>query len=159
MALIGIESKRFEPFRPKQEPQLSEAYWRPVWGQFMRGYESMRDGLRDGSLIFTRLDAAQLVKHAFGLRTAVHADKAGSGKRPVLFYVYAEPVSWPDGRAIAANDLQAHRAEINRFAAGVAGDEVRFVPTSYKTLLDTWLNDRNESVRAHALALVERFSL
>jgi hypothetical protein len=32
-AVIGIESKRYEPFRPKSDPgDLSPAYWRPVWG-------------------------------------------------------------------------------------------------------------------------------
>jgi hypothetical protein len=30
-ALIGIESKRYEPFRGKRLAGLSEAYWRQVW--------------------------------------------------------------------------------------------------------------------------------
>ncbi len=29
--ILGIESKRYEPFRSKQEGKLSQAYWRPVW--------------------------------------------------------------------------------------------------------------------------------
>ncbi|WP_137102330.1 hypothetical protein [Azospirillum argentinense] len=36
-ALIGIESKRFEPFRSKSETALSDAYWRPVWGDARAG--------------------------------------------------------------------------------------------------------------------------
>ena len=32
-ALIGIECKRFEPFRGKSPASFSDAYWRPVWGQ------------------------------------------------------------------------------------------------------------------------------
>ena len=36
-ALIGIESKRFEPYRSKPASRLSEAYWRPVWGENMTG--------------------------------------------------------------------------------------------------------------------------
>ena len=34
-ALIGIESKRFEPYRSKPASRLSDAYWRPVWGENM----------------------------------------------------------------------------------------------------------------------------
>ena len=30
-AVVGIESKRFEPFRGRKESALSAAYWRPVW--------------------------------------------------------------------------------------------------------------------------------
>ncbi len=90
-ALIGIESKRFEPFRSRESEPMSDAYWRPVFGSGMIGYERCRNGLRDGSLRFARLDAAQLIKHAFGLRTAVHRKKELIGKRPVLLYLYAEP--------------------------------------------------------------------
>lgn len=32
-ALIGIESKRYEPFRGKPMPAFSDAYSRPVWGR------------------------------------------------------------------------------------------------------------------------------
>jgi hypothetical protein len=61
--LIGIESKRYEPFRPKNGDEMSDAYWRAVWGTEMKGYQGCRDGLRDGSRQFGRLDAAQLIKH------------------------------------------------------------------------------------------------
>lgn len=66
-AFIGIESKRFEPFRHKRRPEFSDAYWRPVWGGRMRGYESIRDELRGEPDRYRHLAAAQLVKHAFGL--------------------------------------------------------------------------------------------
>ncbi|HVX99287.1 MAG TPA: hypothetical protein VHA55_05800 [Pseudorhodoplanes sp.] len=158
-ALIGVESKRFEPFRPRKMPSLSEAYWRPLWGEAMRGYEAIRDGLGDETLRFEKLDAAQLVKHALGLRTAIHTNTTTLGKRPVLFYVYAEPATWPDGKAIVATDLQIHRAEIARFAAAVAGDEVRFASASYRELLATWLEAQDQDVRAHAAALAARFNL
>ena len=40
-AVIGIESKRFEPFRGNKIAQLSDAYWRPGLGaDRMQGYES-----------------------------------------------------------------------------------------------------------------------
>jgi hypothetical protein len=156
-ALIGIESKRFEPFRPKREANLSDAYWRPVWGDLMHGYEAIRDRLRDGTLEFERLDAAQLIKHAFGLRTVARANASRFGKQPVLFYVYAEPAAWPDGRSIPEVDIRTHRAEIARFGAMVEGDEVRFLSAPYRILLATWHKAQDESIRDHASALIARF--
>ena len=47
-ALIGVESKRYEPFRTKAEAEMSEAYWRPVWGDEMNGYQHCRNSMRDG---------------------------------------------------------------------------------------------------------------
>lgn len=158
-ALIGVESKRYEPFRAKAKAELSEAYWRPVWGDAMRGYENVRDGLRDGMLQFSRLDAAQLVKHAFGLRTAVHADAHHAGKRPVLFYLYAEPKFWPDGRAAAAGYFEHHREEIRTFTSIVEESEVIFISCSYRDLLAAWSSSSNETVRDHASAVAARFSV
>ncbi len=122
-AIVGIESKRYEPFRSHGAPSLSEAYWRPVWGDRMRGFERVRDGLRDASLTFEHLDAAQLVKHGFGLRTA----GARARKRATLLYLFCEPPTWPDGRAVTAAAHARHRREIDLFATAVAGDEVDFV--------------------------------
>ena len=44
-ALIGIESKRLEPYRTRHTSPLSDAYWRRVWGEHMSGYERVRDSL------------------------------------------------------------------------------------------------------------------
>ena len=71
-ALIGIESKRFEPFRGHRAAVFSEAYWRPVWGDRMKGYECIRDSLRETPRRYAFLNAEQLVKHAFALRSEVH---------------------------------------------------------------------------------------
>ena len=51
-----------------------------------------------------------------------------------------------------------HRKEIERFAAAVAGDEVVFVSCPYKRLLKAWTDSEDRSVRAHANAVVARFS-
>ena len=64
-ALIGIESKRFEPFRDKPEAHFSDAYWRDVWGDCMSGYQGIRDALRENGNLFRSLKADQLVKHAW----------------------------------------------------------------------------------------------
>lgn len=157
--LIAIESKRFEPFRGKAPARFSAAYWRPCWGGAMKGYEAVRDSLRDDARLYGFVDAAQLVKHAFALRTEVH--RPGRAHLvPCLFYLYAESAFWPgNGREIADEDKACHRREIERFASEVAGDEVKFTACSYGELLDGWAQHGDAGIAAHALALQSRFSL
>ncbi len=158
-ALIGIESKRFEPFRSKSPSSLSEAYWRPVWGERMRGFERVRDALRDNPACYSRLDAAQLFKHAFALRTAAHRRREFLGLEPILYYLFAEPGIWPKtGEPVDSGSKSRHRQEIEQFAAAVAGDEVRFVARSYQQLLASWSRHAGSSIHAHAEAVAERFS-
>ena len=157
---IGIESKRFEPFRGKKSASFSDAYWRPVWGDDMKGYEGVRDKLRANGHLYDFLDAAQLVKHAFALRTAVHSRRSGhDGLTPILFYLYAEPAVWPkDGRPVDGDDQAKHRNEIARFARDVEGDEVAFESCSYQRLLEDWARHKDGGIRAHAAAVTRRFS-
>lgn len=163
--LVGIESKRFEPFRPKIQEPLSDAYWRPVWGAAMKGFERVRNGIRDQTLVFSRLDAAQLLKHAFGLRTQaarLHENAMRPNEnamRPILFYLYAEPQRWPDQRIISDAARHEHRAEISRFADLVAGDEVTFRSCSYRELLVGWLASPCAKIRAHSEAVSGRFAI
>ncbi len=158
-ALIGIESKRFEPFGGKKRPSLADTYWDPVWGEHMKGYESVRDQLRSEAGCYERLDAAQLFKHAFALRTAVHRQGQHEGLTPVLFYVYAEPEFWPAGGQPVDEGAKArHREEIDRFAEVVGNDEVGFVSCPYRRLLDAWADHGDGRVCAHADAVSARYS-
>ncbi|MDE0350242.1 MAG: hypothetical protein OXM56_11130 [Gammaproteobacteria bacterium] len=158
-ALIGVESKRYEPFRPRKAPSLSKAYWRDVWGSRMTGYAGARDALRENPRLYSCLDAAQLVKHAFALRTEVHRRGPHAGLRPMLLYVYAEPEVWVrTGRQIGADTRATHLSEIESFAQHVAGDEVKFVSCSYRRLLETWLRVPGGTIRDHAQAVIDRFS-
>jgi hypothetical protein len=115
--------------------------------------------LKAGVVAFAHLDATQLVKHAFALRTAVHKEGQRFGKLPVLFYVFAEPVTWPSGRELTARERAAHRAEIERFADAVGGDEVQFRSCSYVELMQDWASSKNLGTRAHATALHARFRI
>ncbi|WP_375396454.1 hypothetical protein [uncultured Sphingomonas sp.] len=146
--LVGIESKRFEPFRDAKTVNLPDAYDRDVWGDGMAPFIAMRDALRTGHTSFTFLDAAQLVKHAFGLVT----EGRRIGKVPVLLYLYAEP-AMRGGVAIDPGTLMRHRAEVARFATAVAGAAVRFAACSWREWLARWTGDP----RHHADALVARF--
>lgn len=104
---------------------------RPVWGERMKGYESVRDGLRSAPGLYGHLDAAQLFKHASALRTAVHRRNGHGGLTPILLYVHAQPEFWPkDRKPVDEGSKARHREEIERFAAAVAGDEVAFVSCS-----------------------------
>ena len=154
-ALIGIESKRFEPFRSS----MSDAFWREVWGDHMEGYERVRDELyrRDKGL-YAHLDATQLLKHALGLRAQVNRRGEHCGLTPVLMYVYAEPESWPsDGRPIREEERAKHRQEIQDFAKRVEADEVKFISCSYRELLSAWQESGTPEVRFHAEGVIQRF--
>ena len=158
-ALIGIESKRFEPYRTKRVSRLSKAYWRPVWGRDMEGYESIRDTLRRDPKLYSHLNAAQLFKHAFALRTEVHRRGMHLGLRPVLYYIYAEPTHWPINQRLLNDSAKArHRNEIEDFGVTVAHDEVAFVSCNYRRLLDTWRSSEDQLIRAHARAVTTRYS-
>lgn len=151
--LIGIESKRYEPFRGKPKPSFSDAYSRDVWGQGMSRYGVVRDRIAGGSLSFAHLDGAQLVKHAYGLRTAVNGEGPYRDKRPVLVYLFAEPAHWADGRSIGSELFRRHRDEVVSFRAAVTGDEVAFCALSYTTLVDCWRHSVDQELAVHVAAI------
>jgi len=148
--LIGIESKRFEPFRGAKTVALSPAYDRPVWGEQMGRYGAVRDELRSDRLRFRHLDAVQLVKHAYGLITEARR----LSLLPVLFYIYAEPCE-RGGRPISAEDHARHRNELADFANRVIGDEVTFLHSSYRDWIET--APPGADAQAHFVRLRERF--
>lgn len=149
--LIGVESKRFEPFRDNKSVSMSSAYDKPVWGDKMGRYEAMRDKLRSGAALFRHLDAAQLVKHAFGLVTEARR----RSRRPALYYIFAEPAC-RDGKPVPPSDIARHRQELSDFAAAVEGDEVSFHAGSYREWISTWPND--DDVQAHGRAVLATFT-
>ena len=145
--LVGIESKRFEPFRDTKSVSLSPAFDRPVWGNNMKRYSDVCAALRQGELRFKYLDAAQLVKHAFGLAT----EGGRLGRLPVLYYIFTEP-SMRAGQNISGKQHARHREEIATFTAAVADDEVAFASASYREWMDGWddqgeLADHSKSLR------------
>ena len=85
-ALIGVESKRFEPFRTKRV-SFSETYLRPVWGDRMKGYEGIRDSLNSSEKSPMGLDSVQLVKHALacGRKSDQAVNSMGSRRSSSIF--------------------------------------------------------------------------
>lgn len=146
--LIGVESKRFEPFRSGKQAALSPTYDRDVWGENMGPFTAMRDALRSGEASFRHLDAAQLVKHAFGLVTQGRRLE----KAPVLLYLHAEPTR-RGGTPMPPETHARHRAEIAGFAAAVAGAEVRFATCTWRDWLAGWTGE----ARSHGEAVMAAY--
>lgn len=152
--IIGIESKRYEPFRDTKQVAFSEAYSRDVWGANMSPYIQMRNDLSSRKLNFKYLDAAQLVKHAFGLVT--QANKMD--KKAQLVYLYSEPKSIGNQRVIETDELKGHREEIAQFSEAVADAEVKFFAISYREWVGSWAaSGRDADVIAHGEELLKEF--
>ncbi|MFN4171423.1 MAG: hypothetical protein ACK4GW_06680 [Pseudorhodobacter sp.] len=150
--LIGIESKRYEPFRPAKQAEFSTAYDRPVWGEAMQGHDRLRRTHAGGARRFAALDMVQLVKHGYGLRT----EALRRGKRALLLYLHAEPARFSNGRAIDPDRFAAHRADIDLYAESVAGDEVTFASLTWRDLLESWTT--RPTLADHATRLAARFA-
>jgi len=122
--IVAVESKCLEPLSP-HIAKFAPAYLTGIkagntWFKEMRR-------LVDESRAYCWLDAAQLVKHAFGLARTFPS-------RPVtLLYVFWEPAN-PE----AYSSFAEHRAEVARFTDSVKGGGPKFVAMSYPELWDTW---------------------
>lgn len=145
--LVGIESKRYEPFRPRKTPVFSEAYDSRDWGKGMARFTAMRKALTEGQQTFLHLDAVQLVKHAYGLKTQSLKRARGA----VLVYLHAEPQTWGNGKPVDPKAIARHRSEVTSFARAVKGDDVTFVALTWAELLTQW--SRIPALVAHTAAV------
>ena len=151
--LIGIESKRFEPYRPHKTAGFSPAYDRLVWGDGMDRITSLRKAMIAGVERFEVLDAVQLIKHAYGIAT----QSAKAGRAGTLLYLFAEPATWPNHLPLSEDIKAQHRAEIGRLANWVAGDRVGFRSLRWEDLLEHWT--AIPTISEHAKAIRAKFSL
>ena len=150
--LIGVELKRYEPFRGHKPASLSDSLRPQGLGRedgAVRGDARCVAG-RPGVVPVPRRNR-NWSKHAFGLVT----EGTRTGKAPSLVYLHAEP-SALGGKPISPVAHRQHRAEIARFSAAVRGAEVGFHAVSYRDWLATWPAPPNE-VGVHARAVIERF--
>ncbi len=149
--LVGVESKRYEPFRPGKTTVFSEAYESRDWGPGMARYNAMRRALASGQQTYRCLDAVQLVKHAYGLRTQGIKRARGA----VLVYLHAAPQAWANLKPVDPAAIARHEAEIVDFARAVKGDDVTFVAVRWREVLAAWA--KVPALAAHAAAVQERF--
>lgn len=149
--LVGVVSKRFQPFRPAKATSFTEPFDARDWGPGMARYGAMRKALAEGRQSFRHLDAVALVKQAYALRTQSVKRARGA----VLVYLHAAPAHWASGKPVDPGAIRRHQAEIADFARLVKGDDVTFVPLRWADLLADWA--RHPALSAHATAVTNRF--
>lgn len=149
--LVGVEAKRYEPFRPAGPATFSETFDQRDWGAGMAAYDGLRRALMRGETPFRHLDAAQLVKHAYALRT--QAIKRARGA--VLVYLHAAPPHWASGKPVDPAAIRRHAEEVAAFAARMKGADVTFVGLRWSDLLAQWA--ATPALAAHAAAITARF--
>jgi hypothetical protein len=145
--VVAVESKCLEPltphvakFAPAYESEIKDQRRQTAWfREMLRLVKEPRT--------YRWLDAAQLVKHAFGLAYTFP-------DQPVtLIYLFWEP-SNPEAYPIFAE----HRAEVTRFAASIIGGGPEFVAMSYPKLWKLWdSHSEPEWLPAHVARLRARY--
>lgn len=142
------------------ESKLTE-YLGPHPAKFTDAYrEQIRDGRRDGAWFaemlrlteapdsYQLVDAAQLIKHAFGLANCFR-------DRPVaLLYLFWEPANAADHPIFTA-----HRREIAEFADRVAAATPGFAAMSYPELWASWEADAPAWLAEHLAHLRGRYAV
>ncbi len=147
--VVAVESKCLEPltphvanFAPAYDAEIRDGRRETAWFQ-----EMLR--LVEEPRAYRWLDAAQLVKHAFGV-AYTFADR-----RMTLLYLFWEP-SNPEAYPIFAE----HRAEVTRFAASIGGGGPEFVAMSYLELWSSWgACQQPEWLRTHVGRLKARYGV
>lgn len=147
--VVGIESKLTE-YLAKHRAAFSPAYAEQIRDDRReQGYFREMLRLIDAPDSYVWLDAAQLIKHAFGLA------RCFPDRHVTLLYLYWEPAN-PD----AAPEFAAHRQEIKAFAERVVGSTPEFRAMSYPELWRTW-HDAGPAnwLAQHLAALRERYEV
>lgn len=147
--VVGIESKLTE-YLARHRATFSSAYAEQIHDDRReQGYFREMLRLVDAPESYVWLDAAQLIKHAFGLA------RCFADRQVTLLYLYWEPAN-PD----AAPEFAAHRQEILAFAERVAGSTPEFRAMSYPELWRTWQDAGPATWLAqHLAALRERYEV
>lgn len=147
-AVVGIESKLTEflgphraDFSPAYAEQIRDARRNQRWF-----HEMLR--LTEAPDAYELLDAAQLIKHAFGLARTFR-------DRPImLLYLFWEPANSADHPVFAA-----HRREIAEFADRVAGSTPAFAAMSYPELWQSWDGDAPDWLAGHLSHVRARYAI
>lgn len=149
--LVGVRSTRYDPFRPAKTTAFTEPFASRDLGPGMAGYDALRAGLAEGRLSYRHLDAAQLVKAAYGLKNQAHRRARGA----VLVYLHAAPVLWSNGKPVDPQAIRRHTAEIRDLAARLKGQDVTFTPLRWSDLVAQW--SATPALYPHAAAITARF--
>ncbi len=145
--LVGIASKRYQPFRPAKAVAFTEPFDARDWGPGMARFGVLRKAMVAGQQTFRHLDAVTLVKQAYALRTQSVKRARGA----VLVYLHAEPQTWGNGKPVDPKAIARHRSEVASFARAVKGDDVTFVALTWAELLTQW--SKTPALVAHTAAV------
>lgn len=141
--VIGIESKCTEHLS-RHSAQFAKAYREQITdARRESGWFAEMLRLSDAPGDYHWLDAAQLIKHAFGLAHTC------PGKPVQLVYLFWEP---PNARDFPV--FGQHRSEIDRLADHVAGAAPSFAAMSYAGLWNAWANAGPPAWLSQHLALL-----
>ena len=145
--LVAIESKCIEYLTPKR-PKFSARYETGITDERAAGpwYAEMMRLRSEKKPSYRWLDAAQLIKHAFGL--------AKVDATSTLLYLYWEPMD-----AGISPIFEKHRSEIAALSDRVTGSSPRFEAMSYLELWEQWANVDDENLRSHAASLRARYEV
>ena len=121
--IIGIESKFLEPYASDEGyARFSGSYFageRKLWSDLgLPGCQKLAAAVKEGEMVFRRLDVPQLLKHALGLW---RADR----DRAALWYIFFR-LDGPLG--------EEHYQEVARVTQ-LVGPELRFRAHSYQSLI------------------------
>ena len=146
--VIGIESKLTEPlsrhravFSPRYREKIRDERRESAWFR-----EMLR--LEDDPERYVWLDAAQLVKHAYGLAHTF------PDKPVTLLYLYWEPRN-----AERFPLFVEHRGEIDAFSGRVAGSRPSFRAMSYPELWRIWSKTPSSWLTVHLDAMRARYEV
>ena len=144
--VVGIESKLTE-YLTRHSAEFS-----PSYNMYIRdkrrdqGYfrEMLRLMSEPDSYMY--LDAAQLIKHAFGLSWMFRRESV------TLLYIYWEPLN-PESDPVFAQ----HRREVSEFAKRVEGSTPTFRAMSYDELWSNWRASESDWLSEHLDELSARY--
>ena len=146
--VIGIESKLTEPlsrhravFSPRYREKIRDERRESAWFREMLCLEN--DPER-----YAWLDAAQLVKHAYGLAHTFPDNLV------TLLYLYWEPRN-----AERFPLFVEHRREVDAFSERVAGTRPSFCAMSYLELWRSWSETPSSRITVHLNALRARYEV
>ena len=142
--VVAIESKCLEFLTPKAA-RFSPAYEELI--QFVdTPWFSEMQRLNADPLSYSALDAAQLIKHAFGLMNS-------AGQGATLVYLFWEPDD-----SERHEIFRRHREEIARFEEQTRSEDLRFISFSYPELWGTWKISQRKGLIEHTDRLRRRYS-
>lgn len=152
--LVAIESKLCEHLAPGHSALFKDSYER-VAPFAHETWRALYELLKASPDHFVYLDAAQLVRHYFGIRAQLAAGRAHAGKRAWLVYCYWEPAD-ADAQPVSL----AHRREVAELRALVTDPAVAFIAISHRELWAAWESrDSPPWLQRHIQLLRHRYDM